>query len=240
MLAQQGGEVGGDLVLGAAGEADVDDLLEVASAPAPAAASRSSSSGSLTARSIGSASVRRRSSLSGSARCSPNRCIAQAASEMAYRPSRVEQRRGGPVGVVAVEPVGQRTAGSRRGRLRGVGPLQVGHDHRRLTRSADHEHREPLGDRGRRVAGEVGQVRPGRHEHPGQPGSAACLAARSIRSAKSSVVNGRVIGAPARSSRETAPRRARGARSLTGRRSRHRVAHAATRLAVRDNPHHAS
>jgi len=56
MRAQEAGEVGGDLALGATGELHADDL-RLASAAAPAAASRSSSSSPFTARSIGSAFV---------------------------------------------------------------------------------------------------------------------------------------------------------------------------------------
>src|SRR5262245_36559926 len=57
---------------------------KAASAAAPAAAIRSSSDGSLTARSIGNASLSDTKRASGRARCRPSKCIAQADSLIAY------------------------------------------------------------------------------------------------------------------------------------------------------------
>ena len=83
-------------------------------------------------------------------------------------PVRVEQRGRRRVGVVAVRPVGQRHhAGG--GRVLGVRALEDRHDHRRLSRAVDDEHRDALGDRDRRVAGEVEEVGTRGHEQPREP-----------------------------------------------------------------------
>ena len=66
----------------------------------------------------------------------------------------VEQLSGGGVGVAAVGPVGQRDRARARSRF-GVGPLEVGEDHRRLAACLEDERGEPLGDGHRGVAGEV-------------------------------------------------------------------------------------
>ena len=73
------------------------------------------------------------------------------------------------VGILAVAPFAHDQRAGAWGRL-GVGPLDHGNDHRRLAAGLDREQRDPLGDRDRRVAGEVLQVRTGRHQHAGQAG----------------------------------------------------------------------
>ena len=69
--------------------------------------------------------------------------------------------------VGAVDPVGQRDRARTR-RTLGVGALEGGQDHRRLTPLLEREQRQALGDRHRRVPGEVDQIGPRCDEHAGQ------------------------------------------------------------------------
>ena len=132
----------------------------VASAAAPAASSRASSSASLTARSIGSASVSEWYADRGNAACRPSRCIAQALSETPYVPVGAQQRR-------SPRRTGRCRRPSRRQRrwparprpprrrvARGSGTSSVG-----SRVGGQDQHGEPLGDRGRLVAGQPDQVR---------------------------------------------------------------------------------
>ena len=84
VVAEEAREVGGDLALAAAREPDLLAICSKhASAAAPAAASRSSSSAPLIARSIGSVLVIETYVESGNACCRASTCIAQAESEIA-------------------------------------------------------------------------------------------------------------------------------------------------------------
>ena len=87
VLDEQTGQVGGDLGFLAPREPHLKKLLEEGVAAAPAAASRSSSSASLTARSVGSAELIETKWVLGSACWRPSSCSAQAESEIAQQPA---------------------------------------------------------------------------------------------------------------------------------------------------------
>ena len=140
----------------------------VASAAAPAAARCASSAASFTARSIGSPAVRETYEVPGSACWSASRCSAHALSLTPKRPARVEEGRGGRVGVLAVGPVAQRQGGRARRVCRVLG-LQGGDHEDRVLSGGQYEQGEALGDRGGRVSGEPDEVGSGCHQEPGEP-----------------------------------------------------------------------
>ena len=161
-----------------------------ASAAAPAPASRSISSASLTARTVGRHRSSRRSAspgapAGGSGRASPRR----SRRSRTCRPGRASlpplcrrrRRRPSRAGRARPRPAPTRGQGDR-GRGRSSG----------RPRRAWSEHRDPLGDRDRRIPGEVAEVGAGRPRTPLSPAAAACAATRLIRCEKSSAVKGRV------------------------------------------------
>ena len=168
-LRRKPGEVGGDLALGATGELHADDLLE-------ARVGRGARRGQPLELVVALDRAQHRQRVRHRDVARPGQRALEA--EQVHRPGRVgdgvaavrlQERRRRRVRVVPVRPVVQRQrAGGGCGL--GVGPLEDRHDHGRLARGGHDEHRDALGDRDRRVAGQVQQVGPGRHEHAGQLG----------------------------------------------------------------------
>ena len=118
------------------------------------------------------------------------RCVGQPAlqPQQVHRPSRVgqcvaprpEKSRCRLVRVAAVGPVREPEDGGA-GCLLRVGPFEPRDDHRRLAVDGDDQHGDAFGDRDGRVSREVEQVRSGGEQQPGQAGR-FCGPRRSLQS----------------------------------------------------------
>jgi hypothetical protein len=169
VLAQEAGQVGGDVGFPPAGERDVHDV-EVGGVGRRTGRREPCEFVGVLDRAqhrqaVGQRDVRRRGQrpLQAEQVQGPGRVA------HAVPPVRAQQPGRDAVRVAAVGPVGHRQR-RRAGRLLGVGTLQRGHQQRRRPADGEDEQREPLGDRGRLVSGEPGEVGTGCDEHPGQPG----------------------------------------------------------------------
>jgi hypothetical protein len=167
--AQEAGEVGGDVAFPAPGERDARDVLEARVDGRAGGREAVDLGGVLDGAEHGQRVGHRDVARRGERGLEAEEVHRPGGVGDRVAPARIEQRRGRRVGVLAVRPVVQRDTRRGRRRLR-ARALEDGHDHRGRLRGLDGEQRDALGDRDRRVAREVDEVRAGRDEDAGKPG----------------------------------------------------------------------